>query len=80
MTKHYIKFPVYILLLITIAYSYSFTQSKSFPISIKSSSHEKVEQINNLIDKYHEFGKFNGAILVSKKGEILINKGLGWLE
>jgi CubicO group peptidase (beta-lactamase class C family) len=35
------------------------------------------EQIINLLNAYHEYGLFNGAVLVAKDGEVLFKGGFG---
>ena len=37
----------------------------------------KAEQIEELINKYTEYGKFNGSVLVSEQGKVLFKKGFG---
>jgi len=37
----------------------------------------KIEQLDELIDLYTEYGQFNGSVLVAKKGEIIYKKGFG---
>ena len=37
----------------------------------------KVEQIDHLISKYVEYGKFNGSVLVSNQGKVIYKKGFG---
>ena len=37
----------------------------------------KVEQIDKLISTYQEYGKFNGSVLVSDKGQVIYKKGFG---
>lgn len=37
----------------------------------------KMEEIDKLVALYHEYGKFNGSVLVSEQGKILYQKGHG---
>jgi len=37
----------------------------------------KTEQLDNLLNKYHEYGKFNGSVLVSNQGKVFYKKGFG---
>ena len=37
----------------------------------------KVEQIDQLISTYQEYGKFNGSVLVSDQGKVIYKKGFG---
>lgn len=37
----------------------------------------KAKQIDDLISKYSEYGKFNGSVLVSHQGKIIYKKGFG---
>ena len=37
----------------------------------------KVEQLDELLGLYTEYGQFNGSVLVAEKGEILYQKGFG---
>ena len=40
-------------------------------------SQTKVEQIEELISTYEEYGKFNGSVLVSDQGKVIYKKGFG---
>jgi CubicO group peptidase (beta-lactamase class C family) len=40
-------------------------------------SQSKADQIDQLISKYAEYGKFNGSVLVSDQGKIIYKKGFG---
>lgn len=44
----------------------------------QSTSKTKFDKINDLIHTYVDYGKFNGAVLVSEKGNIIYKKGLGF--
>lgn len=37
----------------------------------------KVEQIEELLSTYKEYGKFNGSVLVSEQGKVIYKKGFG---
>jgi CubicO group peptidase (beta-lactamase class C family)/Tfp pilus assembly protein PilF len=38
----------------------------------------KAEQLDKLMQKYFEYGKFNGSVLVSLDGKTMLNKGYGY--
>jgi CubicO group peptidase (beta-lactamase class C family)/uncharacterized protein YneR len=40
-------------------------------------SQTKVDQLDELLDKYHETKKFNGSVLVADQGKIIYKKGFG---
>ncbi len=42
-----------------------------------SMAQSKAKQIDALISKYVEYGKFNGSVLVSHKGKVIYKKGFG---
>jgi len=46
-------------------------------ISNMSHAQTKVEQIDELISTYQEYGKFNGSILVADQGTVIYKKGFG---
>jgi len=46
-------------------------------ISTMSFAQTKVEQIDELISTYEEYGKFNGSVLVSDQGQVIYEKGFG---
>ena len=37
----------------------------------------KIEQLDELINRYTEYGQFNGSVLVAEKGKIIYKKGFG---
>ena len=37
----------------------------------------KIEQLDELINLYTEYGQFNGSVLVAEKGEVIYKKGFG---
>jgi CubicO group peptidase (beta-lactamase class C family) len=43
-----------------------------------SINQDKAKLIDELISTYAEYGKFNGAVLVAKEGEIIYKKGFGF--
>lgn len=43
-----------------------------------SMGQSKVEQIDKLMSKYQEYGKFNGTVLVADKGKVIYKKGFGF--
>ena len=38
---------------------------------------EKSQQIKDLLSKYHEYGQFNGSVLVANDGEVIFADGYG---
>ena len=46
-------------------------------ISSMSIAQSKVEQIDQLISTYEEYGQFNGSVLVSDQGKVIYKKGFG---
>lgn len=42
-----------------------------------SFSQSKVEQIDQLVQTYTDYGKFNGSVLVSDQGKVIFKKGYG---
>ena len=46
-------------------------------ISNMSFAQAKVEQIEELLSTYEEYGKFNGSVLVSDQGKVIYKKGFG---
>ncbi|MET2985327.1 serine hydrolase [Aureibaculum conchae] len=37
----------------------------------------KTEKLDNLLNKYHEYGKFNGSVLIADQGKVVYKKGFG---
>ena len=37
----------------------------------------KIEQLDKLLNKYVEYGQFNGSVLVAEKGKLIYKKGYG---
>ncbi|QCX38982.1 DUF3471 domain-containing protein [Aureibaculum algae] len=46
-------------------------------VSGMSFAQTKVEQIEELLNTYQEYGKFNGSVLVSDQGKVIYKKGFG---
>lgn len=46
-------------------------------ISLPVKAQTKIEQIDTLLTEYHEYGLFNGSVLISEDGELLYKKGFG---
>tara|TARA_R110000787_G_scaffold108621_1_gene217007 strand:+ start:3926 stop:5686 length:1761 start_codon:yes stop_codon:yes gene_type:complete len=46
-------------------------------VSTMSFAQTKVEQIEELIKTYQEYGKFNGSVLVADQGTVIYKKGFG---
>lgn len=40
-------------------------------------SQSKTEQLDKLLNLYHEYGQFNGSVLVAEQGEVIYKKGFG---
>jgi CubicO group peptidase (beta-lactamase class C family) len=53
-----------------------FTLFISFQISI-GQTQTKVEKLDELLNLYHNYGKFNGSALVANQGKIILKKGYG---
>ncbi|AFU67727.1 beta-lactamase family protein with a TPR domain containing C-terminal region [Psychroflexus torquis ATCC 700755] len=62
--SNYLFFKNGILILLLLLSSMSFAQAK-------------VEQIEELLSTYEEYGKFNGSVLVSDQGKVIYKKGFG---
>lgn len=43
-------------------------------------SQDKVQKIDELIQKYHDLGEINGAVLVSEGGKVIYAKGIGYAD
>jgi CubicO group peptidase (beta-lactamase class C family) len=43
-------------------------------------SQEKVQKIDEYVQKYYELGQFNGAVLVADGGNIIYSKGVGYAD
>lgn len=37
----------------------------------------KIDQLDELLNQYHDYGKFNGSVLVSEQGKVIYKKGFG---
>jgi CubicO group peptidase (beta-lactamase class C family) len=44
----------------------------------QASTEEKTAEIDALMAKYHEYGQFNGSVLVAEKGTVIYKKGFGY--
>ena len=42
-----------------------------------SEKQDKIAQLDDLLSRYTEYGKFNGSLLVAEEGEVLYKKGFG---
>lgn len=42
-----------------------------------SFAQDKTRQIDELLNTYHQYGQFNGSVLVAENGKILLKKGFG---
>jgi CubicO group peptidase (beta-lactamase class C family) len=40
----------------------------------------KVAKIDELLHMYHEYGMFNGTVLVAERGEVILKKGYGYAD
>lgn len=49
-----------------------------FILSTISIAQNKLEQIDDLLTRYNEYGLLNGSVLVAEKGEIIFKKGYGY--
>lgn len=47
-------------------------------VSIIISAQDKTEKIDNLMDRYLEYGLFNGSVLVADQSGIILSKGYGY--
>ncbi|MES2679585.1 MAG: hypothetical protein V4635_06850, partial [Bacteroidota bacterium] len=59
----------------------TFTMKRNMSAVAKSgvvSSQSKTDQIALLMEKYAEYGLFNGTVLVADKGKVIYKKGFGW--
>jgi CubicO group peptidase (beta-lactamase class C family) len=41
---------------------------------------DKAAKIDELLHMYHEYGMFNGTVLVAEKGEVILKKGYGYAD
>lgn len=49
-------------------------------LSTTSLALDKAAKIDQLISAYHEYGQFNGSVLVAEKGDVIFKKGYGWAQ
>lgn len=45
---------------------------------INAYSQDKSQKIDELVNKYHEYGQFSGAVLVAEGGKVIYEKGVGY--
>jgi CubicO group peptidase (beta-lactamase class C family) len=63
-------FSPFVLLFVVFIYnSFSFSQTT-----------EKTQKIDELVNKYVEYGLFNGSVLVSENGNVILSKGYGYSD
>lgn len=43
-------------------------------------SQDKTQAIDDLVNKYYDYGQFNGSIMVSENGKVILSKGYGFAE
>lgn len=41
---------------------------------------DKAAKIDDLLSMYHDYGRFNGTVLVAEKGEVILKKGYGYAD
>ena len=41
---------------------------------------DKAAKIDELLHMYHEYGMFNGTVLIAEKGEVILKKGYGYAD
>lgn len=61
------KKPIKLLAICLLAILFSFTMS----------AQDKTKQIEDLLNKYNQYGQFNGAALVAENGKVILKKGFG---
>ena len=49
-------------------------------LSKQGEAHEVSGSIEALMGRYHELGEFNGAVLVVRQGQTLVNRGFGYAD
>lgn len=49
----------------------------AFITATSASARQSVQQVDGLMKQYHDYGQFNGAILVAEKGKVVYKKGFG---
>ena len=45
--------------------------------AINAFSQQNAQKIDALVKQYHDYGQFNGSVLVAEKGKIIYEKGFG---
>src|SRR5687767_6316109 len=48
-----------------------------FIIAINTFAQQNVKKIDELIKQYHDYGQFNGSVLVAENGKVVYKKGFG---
>ncbi len=46
----------------------------------QDAAHDASGSLEALMDRYHELGEFNGAVLVVRQGQTLVNRGFGYAD
>ncbi len=83
MKRNYLTFTPLLFILICITACNNSTDSavagnkQNIAVASSQIDPQKVEEIDKLISKYAEYGKFNGSILVSSRGEVIYKQGFG---
>lgn len=49
----------------------------AFITATNASAQQSVQNIDGLMKQYHDYGQFNGSILVAEKGKVIYKKGFG---
>ena len=49
----------------------------AFIATTSAFAQQNVQNIDALLKQYHEYGQFNGSVLVAEKGKIIYEKGFG---
>jgi CubicO group peptidase (beta-lactamase class C family) len=45
---------------------------------INANAQDKSQKIDELVNKYHEYGQFSGAVLIAEGGDVIYKKGIGY--
>jgi len=45
---------------------------------LNANAQDKSQKIDELVNKYHEYGQFSGAVLVAEGGDVIYKKGIGY--
>lgn len=49
----------------------------AFAVATNATAQDNAQKIDALVKQYHDYGQFNGAVLVAEKGKIVYEKGFG---